>query len=152
MCGPVFQQAFEQVKAILYSDPILVAPDFGKQFKLTSDVGAGAVLQQQDDQGIDHPVCYYSTNFDKHQRKYSTIEKETLALLLSLKHFDVYLNCTVAPVKVYTDHNLLVFINQMKNSNQRLVCWCLALQEYNLEMYHIKGRDNVIADALSRAM
>ena len=57
--SPVCQQAFEQVKAILYSDPILVAPDFGKQFKLAvdaSNVGAGAVLQQEDDQGIDHPV------------------------------------------------------------------------------------------------
>ena len=151
----VCQQAFERVKAILYSNPILVAPDFGKQFKLAvdaSDVGAGSVLQQEDDQGIDYQVCYYSTKFDEHQSKYSTIEKETLALLLSLKHFNVYLSCTVAPVKVYTDHNPLVFINRMKNSYQRLILWHLALQKYNLEIHHIKDRDNVIADALSRAM
>jgi len=117
-----------------------------------SDVGAGSVLHQEDSQGIDHPVCYFSAKFDEHQRRYSTIEKETLALLLSLKHFDVYLSCTVAPVKVYTDHNPLVFINRMKNANQRLVRWRLAFQEYNLEIHHIKGRDNVIADALSRAV
>ena len=117
-----------------------------------SDMGAGAVLQQEDDQGIDHPVCYYSTKFDEHQREYSTIEKETLALLLSLKHFDLYLSCTVALVKICIDHNPLVFITQMRNNNQRLVRWHLALQECNLEMHHIKGRDNVIADALSRAM
>ena len=40
----------------------------------------------------------------------------------------------------------------MKNRNQRLVRWSLALQEYNLDIEHIKGRDNVIADALSRAV
>jgi len=59
--SPGCQQAFDRVKAILYSEPILVAPDFGKQFKLAveaSDVGAGSVLQQEDDQAIDHPVCY----------------------------------------------------------------------------------------------
>ena len=56
------QQAFEQVKAILYSDHILAAPDFGKQFKLAvdaSDVGVGSVLQQEDGQGIDHPLCFF---------------------------------------------------------------------------------------------
>jgi len=66
----VCQQAFEQVKAILYSDPILAAPDFGKQFKLAvdaSDVGAGSVLQQEDGQGIDEPVCFFSA---EHQKKY----------------------------------------------------------------------------------
>jgi len=94
----------------LYSEPILVAPNFGKQFKLAVDasgVGAGSVLQQEDN----HPVCYYSTKFDDHQRKYSTKEKETLGLLLSLKHSDVYLNSIVAPAKIYTEHNPLVFIN-----------------------------------------
>jgi len=49
--SPVCQQACDRVTAILYSEPILVAPDLGKQFKLAvdaSDVGAGSVLQQED--------------------------------------------------------------------------------------------------------
>jgi len=64
----------------------------------------------------------------------------------------VYVGSTTTPVKVFTDHNPLVFINKMKNRNQRLVCWSLALQEHNLDISHIKGRDNVMADALSRIM
>ena len=83
---------------------------------------------------------------------YSTCEKETLALLLALQHFKVYVGSTTTPVKVFTDHNPLVFINKMKNRNQRLVRWSLALQEYNLDISHIKGRDNVMADTLSRIM
>ncbi len=87
------QGAFEKVKAILTSSPVLIAPDFQRTFKLyvdASDIGAGAVLQQEDAQGIDHPVCFYSRKFNKHQRNYSTVEKETLALVLVLQHLDVY--------------------------------------------------------------
>lgn len=146
-------KCFEKIRSILLSVPVLMAPDFQKQFKLfvdASDVGIGVVLFQEDSHGVDHPVCYYSKKLNCHQQNYSTSEKETLALLLSLQHFDVYVGCTVTPVKVFTDHNPLVFVNKMKNRNQHLVRWSLALQEYNLEIKYIKG--NVIADALSRAV
>ena len=149
------QHAFEKVKCLLLSAPVLRAPDFKKPFKLqvdASDIGIGAVLLQEGHHGIDHRVCYFNCKFNKHQVNYSTTEKETLALLLSLQHFDVYLGTTIAPVEVYTDHNPLVFIEKMKNKNQRLLRWSLAFQEYNLRISHIKGRDNVIADALSRAI
>ena len=78
-----------------------------------SDKGTGAVLMQQDEKGIEHPVCYFSR---KYQNNYSTIKKETLALLLALQHFDVYLNTVLFPITVLTDHNLLVFVNRMKNN------------------------------------
>ena len=81
----------------------------------------------------------------------STIDKEILALLLALKHFDVYLNTTAEPVLVYTDHNPIVFINKMKGENQRLLQWSLISQQYKVQINHIKGRENIIADALSRA-
>ena len=149
------EQAFQKLKAILQSTPVLMAPNFHKAFKLAvdaSDIGAGGVLLQEDSQGIDHPVCYFSRKFNKHQRNYSTVEKETLALLLSLQQFEVYVSASSLPVVVYTDHNPLVFIHKMKNKNQRLLRWSLALQEHVLDIKHIKGKDNVIADALSRAM
>ena len=76
------QKSFEKLKAILKSTPVLLAPSFDKEFKLVvdaSDVGAGSVLLQEDDNGVDHPVCYYSKNVNKHQRNYSTIEKECLS-------------------------------------------------------------------------
>ena len=99
---------------------------------------------------INHPISYFPKKFDKHQRNYSTIEKECLSLILALEHFDVYLGTTVHPVLVFTDHNPLTFIHRMKNKNQRLVRWSLTLQKYNLDIRHIKGKENVMADALSR--
>ena len=52
------------------------------------DIGAGGVLLQEDDNGVDHPV---SKKLNKHQRNYSTSEKEHLSLILALQYFEAYL-------------------------------------------------------------
>ena len=95
-------------------------------------------------------MCYQSTKFKKHQKNYSTIEKETLSLLNALDKFDVYLSNVAYPVIVYSDHNPLKFLDRMKNKNQRLMRWALFLQQFSLDIRHIKGKDNKFADALSR--
>ena len=148
------EDSFKKVKSVLMSSPVLSTPDFSKQFKLTvdaSDIGVGAALFQEDDDHVDRVVCYFSKKLSKCQQNYSTIEKEWLSLLLALQHFDVYLNVTLHPILVYTDHNPLTFLHKMSNKNQRLTRWSLQLQEYDIVIKHIKGRENVIADALSRA-
>ena len=79
------------------------------------------------------------------------ILQEALTLVLAMQHFNVYVSGTAYPVVIYTDHNPLVFIQKMKNKNRRLLNWSLILQEYNMEIFHIKGKENVVADALSRS-
>ena len=131
------QDAFNRIKSLLISAPVLVAPNFSKPFILTidaSDVGAGAVLMQEDSRGLDHPLSYFSCKFNDSQRNYSTSEKETLALLLALQHYDFYVTAAQFPLVVYTDHNPLVFLNRLKNKNQRLLCWSLTLQGYDLDI------------------
>ena len=137
----------------MINNPVLITPDYQKPFKLAvdaSDVGVGAVLFQETSDKVEKPISYFSKKFDKHQKNYSTIEKECFAILSALQHFDVYLNCAVHPIEVFSDHNPLTFLHKMKNKNQRLTRWSLLLQEYDLVIQHIKGKDNVIADALSR--
>ena len=149
------QMVFDKVKLLLQKSPVLKSPDYEKPFKLiidSSDVGTGSVLVQEASDGLDHPVSYFSKKFLKYQKNYSVVEKETLGLVLALEHFDVYLGSTPFKIKVYTDHNPLTFLKTMKNKNQRLVRWSLALQEYNLEIQHIPGSENVVADALSRCI
>lgn len=148
------QESFDKLKAMLKNAPVLSAPNFSQSFKLSvdaSDVGVGGVLIQEDKSGVDHPVCYFSKKLNKHQKNYSTIEKECLALILALQHFEVYVTSALSPIIVYSDHNPLTFINKMKDKNRRLLRWSLILQEYNIDIKHIRGKDNVIADALSRA-
>ena len=147
------QCAFEAAKSLLCSAPVLAAPDFSRPFQLEVDasaVGAGAVLLQEGEGVVQHPVCYFSVKFKNHQLNYSTIEKETLAMLLALQHFEVYVGSSASPVVVYTDHNPLVFLARIYNSNQRLMRWALLVQGYNIVIRHKKGVDNVVADALSR--
>ena len=147
------QKSFDKLNAILKSAPVLLAPSFNKEFKLAvdaSDVGAGSVMLQEDGNGVDHPVCYFSIKFNKHQRNYSTIEKECLSLILALQHFEVYLASSFAPIVVFSDHNPLTFIHKIKNKNRRLLRWSLMLQEHNLDIRHIIGKYNIIPDTLSR--
>ena len=145
--------AFDILKGILSSEPVLAAPNFAIPFSLevdASDVGSGAVLLQVGSDGVNHPVCFQSKKFNKFQRNYSTIEKEALGLILAIQHFEVYLTSSVQPTVVFSDHNPLVFVERMKTKNQRLLRWSLFLQEYSLDIRHIRGTDNVVADALSR--
>ena len=149
------QLAFDKVTLLLQKSPVLKSPDYEKPFKLiidSSDVGTGSVLVQEATDGLDHPVSYFSKKVFKYQRNYSVVEKKTLGLVLALEHFDVYLGSTPFKIKVYTDHNPLTFLKTIKNKNQRLVRWSLALQEYNLKIQHIPGSENVVADALSRCI
>ena len=146
-----WQQAFEKIKSLLLPAPALKVPDFEKPFKLqvdASEVGIEAILLQESNQGIDYPVSYYLKKFNNHQNNFSTSEKEAFTLLSALQNFDVYLGVAVAPIEGFTDHNLLVFIHKMKNNNQRLLSWSLALQEYCFIFRHMKGKDNVIVDSL----
>ena len=134
------QLAFDKVRLLLQKSPVLKSPDYEKPFKLiidSSDVGTGAVLVQEASHGLDHPVSYFLKKFLKYQRNYSVVEKETLPLVLALDHFDVYLGLTPFKIKVYTEHNPLTILKTMRNKNQRLVRWNLALQENNLEIQHI---------------
>ena len=116
-----------------------------------SDTGACSVLMQEDGNGVDHPFSYFSKKINKHQKNYSTTEKECLSLILALQHFEIYLTSSSSPIVVFSDYNPLTFIHKMKNQNQRLLRWSLLLQEYNLDIRHIKGKNNIISDALSRA-
>ena len=75
------------------SAPLLVSPQFDKQFILmvdASDIGVGAVLVQEDYQGLEHPIRYFSQKFNKSQRNYCTSEKEALALIMALYHFKLF--------------------------------------------------------------
>ena len=118
------QVAFQKIKGISMCKPVLMAPDFDKPFKLVidaSDIGAGAVLIQEDDNKIDHPICFYSKKFNASQCNYCTSEKELLALVLALQHFDIYVTAAEGPVVVFNDHNPLIYLKNLKNKNQRLL-------------------------------
>ncbi|KAL5018041.1 hypothetical protein ScPMuIL_003763 [Solemya velum] len=141
------RQSCQLLKDLLCTTPVLAAPRFSKPFKLAvdaSNLASGAVLFQEDDDGIDHPVSYFSKKFDRHQSNYSVIEKEALGLIQALKHFEIYVKSCAHTCVVYTDHNPLTFIHRVKHSNQRVLRWSLFLQDYPITIQHIAGSANIL--------
>jgi len=145
------ERAFLDLKSRLATQPILRPPDFAQSFSLAADaldVATGAVLIQEVD-GIEHPICYYSKRLDCHQKRYSTVEKEALGLILAGRTFSVYFGS--APDRMYTDHSPLQFLRRMSTHNQKLLlCWSLEHDQYNLDVRHRPGKENILPDLLSR--
>ena len=138
------------LKSRLSSGPILRPPDFDKLFCVAVDASnfcVGACLFQEFD-GLEHPICYLSRKLNNHEVRYSTIEKEALALVVAVRAFSVYFGSS--HVVVYTDHSPLQFINRMAGANQKLLRWSLELQQFSLEIRHRPGKDYLLPDILSR--
>ena len=149
--GPEEFKAFETLKKMVTQEPILRMPDFSKTFYLQTDAsehGAGAVLMQEFDDGMKHPIAYYSKKFSVHECVYSTIEKECLAVVWGIRRFQLYLYGVEFVLE--TDNEPLSFIDRVKMSNARIMRWSLFLQSYRFRIHAIKGTTNVIADYLSR--
>lgn len=141
-----FKKAFEICKAILCNDPILARPDFSKIFTLTTDASKfaiGAVLSQDG-----KPVCFASRTLNPREVNYSVTEKELLAIVWSVRYFRPYL--FGRHFKIKTDHKPLKWLESLKEPHSKLVRWKLLLSEFDFEIDYIKGKDNVVADALSR--
>lgn len=143
-------RCFETCKKILTNAPLLQFPDFSKPFVLTTDASnfaIGAVLSQGPI-GSDKPIAYASRTLSDTESRYSTIEKELLAVIWAVKHFRPYLYGN--KFKIYTDHRPLAWLYSLKEPNCKLTRWRLRLEEYDFEVCYKKGPQNTNADALSR--
>ena len=148
--GQAQQLAFQQLKCMLSSHPVLHLPDQQKPYILrtdASDVGLGAVLLQEHEDGV-YPVLYLSRKLNGPEKNYSVIEKQCLAIVWAVNKLQVYLYGK--PFILQTDHRPLLFLDQAKQTNARVMRWALALQSYKFRAESIKGSDNVGADYLSR--
>ena len=142
--------AFNKCKELLTNAPLLQYPDFDKTFILTTDasnVALGAVLSQGPIGG-DKPVAYASRTLSDTESRYSTIERECLAIVWAIKHFRPYLYGK--KFIIYTDHKPLTWLNSQKDTSSKLTRWRLRLQDYDYEIVYKKGKQNLNADALSR--
>ncbi|GJT16901.1 reverse transcriptase domain-containing protein [Tanacetum coccineum] len=143
-------EAFNTLKKNLIEAPILIAPDWNEPFELMCDASnfaLGAVLGQRHEKHF-RPIHYASKTMNEAESRYTTTEKEMLAVVYAFEKFRSYLvmnKCTV-----YTDHSALKYLFAKKDSKARLLRWVLLLQEFDFDVVDTKGAENLAADHLSR--
>ena len=146
------EEAFAKVKHLLVSAPVLALFDQSKKCYLFTDasgVGVGAVLKQMQSDGELHTVAYFSKTLLPYQRNYTATELELLALVKAVDYWHHYLYDK--RFQVITDHQALRYLETFKNKNMRLTKWAIELGSYEFEVIYRVGRENLEADALSRA-
>ena len=143
-------EAFERLKHMLITAPILAHPDFSKPFILDTDASnqaIGAVLSQKfgDKERV---IAYASRTLTKAERKYCVTRKELLALVYFVKYFRHYLYGKQFTAR--TDHGSLRWLMNFKNPEGQVARWLEVLSSYSMKIEHRPGRLHGNADSLNR--
>lgn len=148
--GEEQKMAFNTLKQAVSSAPILITPDSSRPYTITTDASGyavGGVLQQDQGKGL-QPIAYMSKKLLPAERNYTVGEQEQLAIMVALKEWRHYLHgakCTVV-----TDNKALEYLQTQKELSSRQARWAEVLAEFDLEIVYRPGKDNKVADALSR--
>ena len=116
----------------------------------SSDYVNGGVLSQADDEGVLHPVAFYSKNMVPAECNYEIYDKELLAIVRYLEHWRPELELTNIPIQIFTDHKSLEYFMQTKELTRRQARWAEKLAEYNFKIMYRTGKSNRKVDALTR--
>ena len=144
------QRAFEELKRRLTMSPILINPDLNAPFTLTtdaSDAAIGAVLSQFRN-GTQRVVGYFSRKLSGAESRYSVTDREALAVVRACRHFYHFL--WAHKFHINTDHLPLTSVFSRRTKSPRMSRWALEMRDYNFTISYVKGKDNVVADELSR--
>ena len=143
--GTAQEEAFTVLKDKLTHAPLLQLPDFNKTFELECDasgIGLGGVLLQDG-----KPVAYFSEKLSGPSLNYSTDDKELYALVWTLETWQHYL--WPKEFVIHSDHQSLKHIKSQAKLNRRHAKWVEFIETFPYVIKHKKGKENVIADALS---
>jgi hypothetical protein len=144
--GSSQENAFQELKKRLTEAPLLVLPDFTKTFEVECDasgIGIGGVLMQQG-----KPVAYFSEKLGGAQLNYSVYDKELYALVRVLETWQHYL--WPKEFVIHSDHEALKYLKGQAKLNRRHAKWVEFIETFPYIVKYKKGKDNVVADALSR--
>lgn len=153
-CG-IHDQAFKTIKSKLINAQILDTYKPESTLILEADassVGVGAVLKQ-DLNGKISTIAFASKKLNATESKYSQVDKEAFSIIFGVKKFNDLLVGKKFIIK--TDHKALTYLFNPKkgipsHTNARLQRWALLLSSFNFDIFHISGKSNIVADALSR--
>ena len=145
------QVAFDKLKELCTSTPILAYANYKKPFQLqtdASDFSLGAVLYQCDDDGHNRVIAFASCSLSNTEKNYPVHKLEFLALKwVIMDRFHEYLYG--GQFDVYTDNNPLTYILTSAKLDATGQRWVASLANYDFQIFYKSGQSNVEADALS---
>lgn len=147
------QDSFDELKSRLMSGPILRHFDPTKACVIepdASDYAIGGVCSQFDEEGLLHPIAYYSRKLLPAEMNYQIYDKELLAIVCAFKHWRHYLEFSASATEVLTDHRNLEYFTTTRHLSRRQVRWAEVLSDYNFVIKYRPGSQNGAADSLSR--
>ena len=146
------QKAFDKIKALLCSQPILTIFDNNLPIRIYTDAsieGLGAVLKQPQENGEEKPVAYFSKKLNECQKRKKVIYLECLAIKEAIKYWQHWLMGKKHFI-VITDHKPLENLNIKSRPDEELGDLTYYLSQFNFDIKYSPGRYNIEADCLSR--
>lgn len=151
---PEAQGAFSKLRSLFTSAPILRHPDSARQFVVevdASEAGVGAVLSQRDPSTQKlHPCAFFSKRLSPAEKNYDVGNRELLAVVLALQEWRHWLEGSLQPFWIWTDHKNLAYIQAARRLNSRQARWALFLSRFQFTLSYRPGSKNGKPDALSR--
>lgn len=145
-------KSFQQCKQMLRDAAMLAHPAPGAKISImadASDVGIGASMQQYVGNAWE-PLGFFSRKLSDTERKYSTYDRELLAIFAAVKYFRFMLEGS--DFIIFTDHRPITyaFSQNMEKFSPRQTRQLDFVGQFSSDIRHISGKDNMVADALSR--
>lgn len=149
--NPSCTLAVSNIKQLLSEAPVLAIFSPALATRITCDAsafGIGAILEQQHPDGW-HPVHFLSRTFSKAENNYPVIDKEWLAVIYAMTKWRHYLHQHFV---IRTDHKPLVALLSKSSAplQDRRARWMDLCLQYPYTVEHVAGKENVVADVLSR--
>lgn len=150
--NPASEHAFEESKRLIANATMLAHSVAGAKLSITtdaSDVATGAVLEQFHN-GLRQPLGFYSKKLSETQARYSTYDRELLAIYNGVKFFRHMLEGREFTIR--TDHRPLIYAFQQKleKASPRQCRQLQYISQFTTDIVHVSGQENCVADALSR--
>ena len=153
--GQAQRKAFQEIKDCLVSTETLCHYDPNRPTVIAADAcmnGLGAVLLQKQLDGTSRPVCYASRSLSETEQRYAVIEKEALAATWACEKLREFV--TGLDFELQTDHKPLVPLLSSKDLSQmppRILRFRMRMMRFAPTVVHVPGKEQITADALSRA-
>ncbi|QRW22062.1 Retrotransposable element Tf2 protein [Rhizoctonia solani] len=143
------QEAFQGLKDAITNAPVLCHADPTKPYFLETDASGaalGSILSQRQEDSCLHPLGFLSESFKGAELNYNTHDKELLAIIRSFEYWRIFLEGTLHPVTVFTDHRNLEYWKESRTFNRCHARWHLLLAGYNFHIVYCPDHADILPE------